>query len=163
MTGRGHRIVTCMVVGGATGSPLAAAFSLFGATLPDSLERPIWGRNRNRYHRRLTHWFVPWLALALFCFRRAGWGLPVAAALLDGGEGVLWSCAAFWLMGCVLHILEDACCGTVPFLFPMRRTFGVHLFRMSSRIGEMSGGEVAFTLVAVLLSLAGWVGQGLAL
>ncbi|MCR5346205.1 MAG: metal-dependent hydrolase [Fretibacterium sp.] len=163
MTGRGHRLVTFMAVGGTTGSPLAAVFSLMGAALPDTLERFFPRRTRNRYHRKFTHWFVPWLLLALFCFYRAQWNLPSVAVLMGGGEGALWSCVAFWLMGALMHILEDACCGKVPLLNPMRRSFGVHLFHMSSEMGEMSAGEMAFSLVVVLLSLAAWVKQGIML
>ncbi|MCR4818130.1 MAG: metal-dependent hydrolase [Fretibacterium sp.] len=163
MTGHGHRAVTFMVVGSTTGSPLAAAFSLMGAVLPDSLERVVLWGDRSRYHRRLTHWFIPWLVLTLFCFHHANWSVPSAAALVSGREGTLWGCASFWLMGCLLHILEDACCGTVPLLNPWRASFGIHLFRMAPKAGEMSAGEMAFTLVVVLFSLAAWAKRGITL
>ena len=187
MTGRGHRIVTFMATGALTGSPLAATLGFLGSTLPDSLEYALFGRARNRFHRKLTHWFVPWLALVLFCLYRAGWGLdgtggilrygelsvslprvvagaaPDVLALASGDGRAVWACAAFWALGPVLHILEDACCGKVPFLNPMRRGMGIHLFRMSSRMGEMSVGEKLFALVVSLFCLAAWFGRGLAL
>ena len=49
-------------------------------------------------------------------------------------------------MGCVLHILEDAWCGTVPFLRPWKRDVGMHVFHMAKKAGEMSAGEVNFVL-----------------
>ena len=163
MTGRGHRVVTFMLVGAATRSPLAAACAMLGSVFPDTLERPLFGRARNRWHRKLTHWFVPWVAMALFCFHRAG-GLLPCAALLDGsGAAALWSCASLWLTGCALHIAEDACCGKTPFLLPWRRDFGVHLFRMSSRAGRMSAGERYFVIAVSLSCLAVWLARGAAL
>ena len=65
----------------------------------------------------------------------------------------VWSCAGFWLMGCVLHILEDAWCGTVPFLIPWKRSIGMHVFHMSKKIGEMSRGEKNFVFCCVAISL----------
>ncbi len=186
MTGRGHRIVTFMAIGGMTGSPLAASLGFLSAALPDSLEYTLFGRARNRLHRKLTHWFVPWLALALTCLYHAGWGLswtggtlrqgametlswpraiqgalPSVAALASGDGRAIWACAAFWLLGPVLHILEDACCGKVPLFLPWKRGFGAHLFRMSSKVGVMSAGERVFTFLVCLLCLAAWFARGL--
>ncbi len=64
MTGKGHRLSTFAFVLGATGSPVAAVFSFMGSTFPDSSEYMFFGKRRNRYHRRYTHWFIPWLGLA---------------------------------------------------------------------------------------------------
>ncbi|MBQ7561844.1 MAG: metal-dependent hydrolase [Synergistaceae bacterium] len=155
MTGKGHRISTFSFVLGATGSPLAAAMSLFGSTFPDSSEYLFFGKRRNRYHRRYTHWFLPWLFLAYTCFERSGWIVPRISALVDGRGAHLdvWSCAGFWFMGCLLHILEDAWCGTVPFLRPWKRTVGLHIFHMSKKIGQMSRGEINFVLCTVIISL----------
>ncbi len=177
MTGRGHRIVTFMAIGGATGSPLAAAIGTLSSRLPDSMEYLIFGGARNRFHRKYTHWFVPWLAMAAFCFYSAAqspgpveygpenfWDgvVPKAEVLMAGGARFAWDCAAFWFLGPLLHILEDACCGKVPFLLPWRRSVGVRLFRMSPK-GGMSYGERMFTLIACLMSLAAWFGHGIIL
>ncbi len=155
MTGKGHRLSTFAFVLGATGSPLAATFSFLGSTFPDSSEYVFFGKRRNRYHRRYTHWFIPWLLMALVCFQRSGWIVPRLSVLVDGTNAHLdvWSCAGFWLMGCVLHILEDAWCGTVPFLIPWKRSVGMHVFHMSKKIGEMSRGEINFVLCCVVISL----------
>lgn len=165
MTGRGHRIVTFMAVAGVTGSPLAALCGVLGSTLPDSLEYKLWGRNRNRHHRKLTHWFAPWLALSLFCLWRGRWAAPRFTALFDGARAdqALWGCVGLCFLGCVLHILEDALCGKVPILVPWRRGFGLRLFTMSPKAGRISRGERAFILFATLASLAAWVRRGLAL
>ncbi|MBQ6773024.1 MAG: hypothetical protein IJP48_03070 [Synergistaceae bacterium] len=155
MTGKGHRITTFSFVLGATGSPLAALMSFLGSTFPDSSEYTFFGKRRNRYHRRYTHWFIPWLVIACVCFSRSGWIVPRLSALIDGFNAHLdvWSCAGFWFMGCVLHILEDAFCGTVPFLLPNKRSVGMHVFHMSKQIGQMSRGEINFVLLTVLISL----------
>ncbi|MBQ7593577.1 MAG: metal-dependent hydrolase [Synergistaceae bacterium] len=154
MTGKGHRISTFAFVIGATGSPLAAVMSFLGSTFPDSSEYTFFGKRRNRYHRRYTHWFIPWLALAYACFERSGWIVPRISALVDGrgAHRDVWACAGFWFMGCVLHILEDAFCGTVPFLRPWKRDVGIHVFHMSKKIGEMSWGEKNFVLCCAGIS-----------
>ena len=155
MTGKGHRLSTTAIVLGATGSPLAAIFSFFGSTFPDSSEYILFGKRRNRWHRRWTHWFIPWALMSYACFKRAGWIVPRLSALIDGRNAHydVWACAGFWLMGCLLHILEDAWCGTVPFLRPWKRDVGIHVFHMSKKIGEMSRGEKNFVLCCVLISL----------
>ena len=154
MTGKGHRLSTFSFVLGGTGSLLAATMSFLGSTFPDSSEYIIFGKKRNRYHRRYTHWFIPWLTLACICFSRAGWIVPRLSVLVDGRNAHLdvWACAGFWFMGCVLHILEDAWCGTVPFLRPWKRDVGIHVFHMSKNIGELSRGERNFILCSVLMS-----------
>lgn len=155
MTGKGHRLSTFAIVLGATASPLAATFSFMGSTFPDSSEYMFFGKRRNRYHRRYTHWFIPWLALAYVCFSRAGWIVPRLSMLVDGRNAHhdVWACAGFWFMGCVLHILEDAWCGTVPFLRPWKRDIGMHVFHMSKKIGQMSSGEINFVMCSVILAL----------
>lgn len=155
MTGKGHRITTFSFVLGATGSPLAAFMSFLGSTFPDSSEYTFFGKRRNRYHRRYTHWFIPWLALSCLCLSRSGWIVPRLSALIDGHNAHLdvWACAGFWFMGCVLHILEDAFCGTVPLFLPNKRSVGLHVFHMSKQIGQMSLGEINFVMLTVLISL----------
>ena len=159
MTGKGHRISTFSFVLGATSSPLAAAMSFMGSTFPDSSEYMFFGKRRNRYHRRYTHWFIPWLFLACACFSRSGWIVPRLSSLIDGHNAHfdVWSCAGFWFMGCVLHILEDAFCGTVPFLRPWKRDVGMHVFHMSKKIGEMSTGEINFVLCCVGISFIAYL------
>ena len=87
VTGHGHRIVNFTLVEAITCSLPAALCALLGAAFPDSSEWLLWGRNRNRWHRRLTHWFVPWLALSLLCLARAGWRTPTLAGLTEGELG----------------------------------------------------------------------------
>ena len=155
MTGKGHRMSTTLIVLGATGSPLAALMSFMGSTFPDSSEYMFFGKRRNRWHRRWTHWFVPWCGLAYVCFERAGWIVPRLSVLVDGGGAHrdVWACAGFWFVGCVLHILEDAWCGTVPFLLPWKRSLGLHVFHMAKKAGEMSRGEINFVICTGVISL----------
>ncbi len=159
MTGKGHRITTFSIIFGTTGSILAAGLSLFASTFPDSSEYLFFGKRRNRYHRRYTHWLLLWLFLSLVCFSRADWIIPRISALVDGVDAHrdIWSCVGFWFMGCALHVLEDAFCGKIPVIRPWKREFGLHIFHMSKKIGEMSAGEKTFTLCAILISLAAWI------
>ncbi|MBQ3645225.1 MAG: metal-dependent hydrolase [Synergistaceae bacterium] len=155
MTGTGHRLSTFSIVLGTTSSPFAAILSLFGSTFPDSSEYIIFGKRRNRYHRRWTHWFIPWAFLAYICFQRSGWIVPKISTLIDGKNAHfdVWSCVGFWFTGCVLHILEDAWCGTVPFLRPWKRDIGFHVFHMSKKFGEMSRGEKNFVWCCILIGI----------
>ncbi len=160
MTGKGHRITTFAFVLGTTGSILAAGLSFLGSTFPDSVEYTIFGKKRNKYHRKYSHWFVPWLLISVTCFYRANWIVPRISSLIDGGYFAhydVWSCAGFWFMGCVLHILEDAFCGTVPLFRPWKREIGLHIFHMSKKIGEMSSGEKTFIICTVIISLLAWI------
>lgn len=159
MMGTSHRLVNFTMVGAATCSLPAALCAMLGSAFPDSSEWLLWGRARNRHHRRLTHWFVPWLALALLCLHRGGGRAPDLAGLAAGAGQDLWACAGFWCVGCLLHILLDACCGKVPFLVPWRRTFGVHLFRMSPRAGEFSHSEMAVTFFLSATALGAWAAR----
>jgi inner membrane protein len=62
----------------------------------------------------------------------------------QGKELVLFILSALSL-GCLLHILEDAVSGKVPFLHPTRRVFGVRLVRTRSFM------EYVFVFVVVML------------
>ena len=162
MTGTGHRVTNFMLLGAATGSLPAAFSGLLGSAFPDTVEYLIWGARRSRHHRRTSHWFVPWLAGFLFCFfvgaRRA---LPSLSGLAEANPESIWSCAAFWFLGCLLHVLGDACCGKVPLLVPWKKKFGVRAFTMSPRRGEMSRGELAFVAFVSLSALGAWLSRGI--
>ena len=164
MTGPGHRVLNFMLIGALTRSLPAALFGLLGSTFPDTVESLIWGANRARHHRRSSHWIVPWLAGFLFCFLAgAQRTVPSLSGLAAARPEAVWGCAAFWFLGCVLHVLGDACCGKVPLLVPWRRRFGVRVFEMSPRRGEMSRGELAFVAFVSLSALGAWLSRGTAL
>lgn len=164
MTGPGHRVLNFMVLGALTRSLPAALFGLLGSAFPDTVEYLIWGANRNRHHRRSSHWIVPWLAGFLFCFYvGAKRMMPGLSALAAARAESAWGCAAFWFLGCVFHVLGDACCGKVPLLVPWRRTFGIRVFEMSPRRGEMSRGEWVFVGFVSLSALGAWLSRGVVL
>lgn len=164
MTGPGHRVLNFMVLGALTRSVSAALFGLLGGAFPDTVEYLIWGSGRNRHHRRSSHWFVPWLAGFLFCFYvGAGGRVPTLSGLVGARSEAVWGCAAFWFLGCVLHVLGDACCGKVPLFLPWRKKFGLRLFEMSPRRGEMSRGEWFFVAFVTLSALGAWLSRGVVL
>ncbi|NLL37681.1 MAG: hypothetical protein GX256_09210, partial [Fretibacterium sp.] len=139
--------------------PVAALFAALGSVFPDTVEYLIWGSNRARHHRRSSHWFVPWaLAFGLAFYLGAEGRIPSLANLLSlpPSRFAAWGCVACWLLGPLLHILTDACCGKIPLLIPWKKTFGIRAFSMSSKRGVMSRGEFVFTAFVALSSLAAW-------
>ena len=164
MTGPGHRVLNFMLIGALTRSLPAALFGLLGSAFPDTVEYLIWGAGRNRHHRRSSHWIVLWLAGFLFCFLAgAKRTVPSLSGLAATSPESVWGCAAFWFLGCVLHVLGDACCGKVPLFVPWRRRFGFRVFEMSPRRGEMSRGELVFVAFTSLSALGTWLSRGVLL
>jgi inner membrane protein len=158
-----------MILMATTGSVLASTLAALGSTFPDTVERFFGfvgsffgGKGRNRHHRRTSHWFVLYGAAFGLCF--FVWGEAILPRLrgfprtfAERPWAVVFSCAAFWFLGGLLHVLCDACCGKVPLLIPWRRTFGWKFFRMSGARGEMSRGEAIFTGFIALSCLCAWI------
>ena len=110
MTGRGHRVLNFMLIGALTRSLPAAILGLLSSRFPDTIEYRIWGARRNRHHRKSSHWLLLWLAGFLFCFLvGAKRTVPNLSGLAAANPESIWGCAAFWFLGCVFHVLGDAC------------------------------------------------------
>lgn len=158
MTAKGHRVTAFMILLAATGSALAAACGLLGGVFPDTAEYLIWGGDRGRHHRKWTHWFALYLAGFGLCFYLWGNGtLPPFVAVAAREPAALWSCAAFWFAGGLLHILCDACCGKVPLWDPRKKNFGIKVFTMAKARGEMSSGEGVFVGFVALSCASVWL------
>jgi hypothetical protein len=147
-----------------TGSPVASSLAALGSTFPDRVERifGLFGKGPNRHHRRTSHWFALYGAAFALCFYVWGDATPPRLAdfprlLTSPAWSVVFSCAAFWFLGGLLHVLCDACCGKVPLLIPWKRTFGWKFFQMSKARGEMSRGEAIFTGFIALSCLCAWL------
>ena len=125
MTGPSHRL---MAASGAIllgGSPLEAAVTALGATLPDRIE--VIGIP----HRGISHWPWPW-ALAVWLMRMQGTG---------------WSeLVAWWLAGALFHIAADFfTVGGIPLLLPNWRM----------RLGSLRvGGFSEYLVVALFVLIA---------
>jgi len=131
-----HEIVTGVIVYGATGDFLSTAFAMAGAILPDKVE----GRPGANYwswrarHRGWSHW--PVIYLAILAIMQIGL-IPQGAEVERG--------ASFVAVGALLHIVEDAVCGKVPFLFPWQKV-GIKLFT----VGSVT--EYLFSMAAVIIT-----------
>jgi len=138
MTWFSHKILTASFVFSVTGSGIAALFAAVGSVLPDALEGVPNAKNsndmrawRNR-HRKITHWFVPYLvsAICLLFFSRSRGvkGVDIAAVgyffQLHNNEfqyAIISFVIAFIAVGALLHCLQDAICGTIPSFNPSKR------------------------------------------
>lgn len=128
-----HKIVTTSIVYGVTGNFFYSFYAFLGATLPDRLEGKPPKENTKKYwqwrknHRGITHWPLPYLiiiAVMLFLHKEN---------ILNG---ILWEISKvliFFLVGSLLHILEDFLCGKVP-LIHKNKKIGLKLFKVGSVI-----------------------------
>ena len=153
MTWKTHKLMTATAVLAATGNPLWTFLATMGSVIPDGLEFLFYGHNVPHWkHRRITHWPVPYFALALvfylisahlplyhtlsftlssFSSELHNFIVTLKNANLSLGHTI--PIMGFWLsLGALLHILEDALSGKVPLWNPKRKTFGVLLVQTRS-------------------------------
>jgi len=132
-----HKITTGAVVFALSGDPAGALISAAASTFPDFVEgkdyeSPKWRKN----HRKVSHWWVAYCAAsAVFFFwtyLHYGKVPPLFQALSRRDVFVFVPVCMYLFLGSTLHVLEDALCGKVPLLNPLRRTFGLLLFRVGS-------------------------------
>ncbi len=141
-----HKVISFSLVWLIVGDFIGAVISGFSSIFPDLVEGKDYGSERwMRRHRGISHWLLGWLillGLVVFVFYLLFGEFPF---VLKGNEflrGSLDLGMKFWLwmsvyfiLGCVLHILEDAITGKVPFLRPWKKEFGFRLIRVGG-IGE---------------------------
>ncbi len=135
-----------------TKDPVAAGCAVLGSTLPDAIEGLRSLRTKedyiawNRIHRKQSHWFVPYLVLlclswsfSLFPNFLLSDLLPIHVIKFYKSDltnlfflktGTLLF--GWYLVGVLMHILEDAICGKVPFANPNKKDFGIRLFKTGS-------------------------------
>lgn len=137
-----HEIVTGVAVYAMTEDPLLAIYSMAGAILPDKVEGSPYKKSKKAYwqwrqkHRGWSHY--PMLYFVLWCLLSYLAGRPEYAAF-----GELLTIGQYVMIGALLHILEDAVCGKVPFLTPKKK-IGVRLFKVGST------GEYLFVIVILV-------------
>lgn len=159
-----HKILTFTVVFAFSKSLFGAIFASLGSTIPDALEVFLPG-DKKKIHRTLTHWWVIYLIPVLvmwFSFKEFFLEHPLYRPSLTSfyllltanqqQELKIWLWSSFFvLIGCLLHILEDAfTVGKVPFLHPMRKEVGLKLFK--------TGSTAEFVFVLVISGLTLWIG-----
>lgn len=130
-----HHIVTGLTVWALTGTVGYGLVAAAVANLPDWIDRY---RHRKEgeeektekpSHRQIGHWFVPWLMALLLS------GAILYRRIVFWNPGYLWTTLvllALVALSGLLHIVEDAVCGTVPDYRLRKRRWGKRLFRVNS-------------------------------
>ncbi|WP_305045050.1 metal-dependent hydrolase [Geoalkalibacter sp.] len=111
-----HKATTALLVYAGTGDLTLTTVATLGAVVPDAAEFALCGLSP---HRGLGHWPYPYLVLAGACY----W------AWLHGGT-LLLLYLAFFLVGALIHLLEDALSpGGIPWGRPLgpRRGLGLYV------------------------------------
>jgi|WetSurMetagenome_2_1015567.scaffolds.fasta_scaffold19261_6 hypothetical protein len=148
MTWISHKLATGAVVFAVTGNPVPALFAAAGSIIPDALEG--FPKNESDYdrwrknHRRMTHWFVPYMVIAavLYCVAFSFGVRPLGTVSLSHFSsfaffankslyGFLAYAFSYMAIGAVLHCVQDALCGAVPSLNPQKRV-GTRFFYVGS-------------------------------
>lgn len=142
-----HKLITGFLVYAVAGDIPGAVVSAAGSVFPDAVE---FGYSPSG-HRRLSHWWVIYCVamLAVYAILKYRFGgvadITLAIKNLSGGENIMFTVAFYFLIGCILHIAQDALCGQVPLFNPFKKTLGVRLFRVGSFT------EYAITAVVIIV------------
>ena len=132
MTGVSHSIVTFATLFVATHNVFIAGSATLGSLFPDKSEGLFWQSS----HRSYSHWFVLYVAALAFLWTPKVLSVT-GTQMWQTGIVQMMRAFFFWFFaGGVLHILEDAICGPIPFLYPTKRTTVLpRLFKVGS-VGE---------------------------
>lgn len=161
MMGVSHAIMSFALVYGVTGKAVPASLASAGALFPDWIERVVYGKKWMKYHRKWSHWFVPYLGFAWWLKRYID-GIPLSAILKNMGGTVYLSLdrstadmvlgfVVFWLIvGCLLHILEDAFFGPVPVFIPWRKHRLIFQLFRTGGVAESIISRLSLILAVVL-------------
>lgn len=127
-----HVLITGAAGYAVTGNIYSALVSAIGAITPDVIEGRPGEPGTARYdrwrrsHRRLSHWFLPYLSV-------------LAGLLFEAWAGERTALTYYgicFLSGCLMHIVEDAFCGNIPSLNPHKK-IGFRFFYVGSVIESM--------------------------
>ena len=132
LTGVSHSIVTFATLFVATHNVFIAGSATLGSLFPDRSEGLFW----QSPHRSYSHWFVLYVAALAFF-----WTPDVLSVtgmqVWQAGIVQMMRLFFFWFFaGALLHILEDAICGPVPFLYPTKRTTVFPRLFKTGSVGE---------------------------
>ena len=132
LTGVSHSIVTFATLFVATHNVFIAGSATLGSLFPDKSEGLFWQSS----HRSYSHWFVLYVAALAFF-----WTPDVLSVkgmqVWQAGIVQMMRLFFFWFFaGALLHILEDAICGPVPFLYPTQRTTVFPRLFKTGSVGE---------------------------
>jgi inner membrane protein len=143
--GINHKVLTFVSVYAFSDSILASVLASVGSLLPDALEGPM--IKKRRFHRTITHWWALYLVPILFLwfkfekvikkyvlltgFQGIGYFFKVSAHDVRWTEAWIFG-TFFVLVGCLMHVVQDALTGRVPFLNPFRKDLNLKVARTNS-------------------------------
>lgn len=136
-----HKILTGSIIFSLSGGDLIlTGASIIGSVFPDAIEKiPYYFGYTRKNHRQLSHWFIPYFILFITLYHGAQPFVlnDTISNLLNRSLSMSFYIAmtryilAGVFLGASFHIMEDALCGTVPFLTPKQR-IGTLLFNVGS-------------------------------
>ena len=150
MTWVSHSVVTFATLFVATQNVFIAGSATLGSAFPDQIEGAFWKAS----HRSYSHWFVLYIAALAFFWTPDVLSVTGIKAWQMGIVEMMRRFLFWFFAGALLHILEDAICGPVPFWRPTKRTTVLpRLFKVRSV------GEVLFVIgyCAVMYVIASYV------
>lgn len=155
MTWVSHKIITFCVVYTLSHNLPFSLLATVGAVLPDALEgkgflNPTQRQSWAKKHRKSTHWFVPYLVVFLLSLMVLKNPLHISFKQIQDKVVILWWLSSGLSLGALLHILEDAISGKVPFLNPQRKSFGVRLIPTKSVFEGVFTLLIAFIFIFVV-------------
>ena len=147
-----HKILTAGIVFAATHNFISTIAATIGSIFPDLIEIWLYGDNGTKNHRKLSHWWVIYFAgIILFSHLIA---IKITdknfIQLISSGylQQAIFFIAKFFMIGALLHIIQDTFCGKVPLLNPNKKEFGFRIFKTGSF------GEYVFTSLVIVIMIA---------
>ncbi|NPA39347.1 MAG: hypothetical protein GXO57_02750 [Thermodesulfobacteria bacterium] len=143
-----HKVITGFIVFTYSKEVIATISAILGSVFPDAIEFLVYGRKIPLWkHRTLFHWLFLYALILVLIFLNTPYGVLRATCINlrihPGTIGrvpirILGSYLIFWfVIGAMLHILEDAITGKVPRPYSFnykRKDWGIELFRTGSVI-----------------------------
>lgn len=126
-----HKILTASMVYALFHNPIYSISAAIGSIFPDVVEGRVnildpWSYKKwKKRHRGFSHWIILYLIVLV--------SLILIGQFVEFSPhwSLLRDLLCFFLVGCILHIIEDAFCGRVPLINPYKRE-GFMMFRMGS-------------------------------
>ena len=167
-----HKVLTGSVIFFLTGNPLSTLISITGSILPDLMEGFNFSSARwKKFHRTWSHWIPAYLTVLLLSLLSSPSPLllnqklttlrlnsPLLTYLHELSSSLhqlantppaaLISYFLFFLSaGAILHVIEDALTGPVPFIHPYKKNLSLKLFNTGG------AAEYLFTILSSLFLL----------
>lgn len=142
-----HKVSTFSLVFILTQDLISSIVAAGGSVIPDALEGHDYKSERwRKNHRRTTHWLLGYLILAVFLLGviyLKTEALMLSTPFIQFVKGfkvfnsetlifVALFLGFYVILGCILHVLQDALSSPVPFLHPKKRTFSIGIMRVGS-------------------------------